>query len=138
MAQLRLTYPEIERSGAEILQISHNTAAEAERYFSHYPITFPYLCDPDRAVHEAYGLPLQPMRPLDGLKSTAAAAFDLVSRGERTPSPLPFFARHGSKDSPQAVVIVDRAGIVRRAIQSGPNAELPTNAELLQWLAVLP
>jgi len=134
MAQLRLGYPEIEASGGEILQLTHNTAAEAARYARHYPITFPYLCDPDRAVHEAYGLPVQSMRRLDLLKSTAVAGLDLVSRGERTPSPLPFFARYPGKDSPQALLIVDREGIIRYVSQTGPNAQLPANAQILTQL----
>src|SRR5918996_5694575 len=132
MAQLRLGYPEIVRSGAEVLQITHNTAAEAQRYFRHYPLTFPYLCDADRAVHEAYGLRLQSAHPLDPLKSTAAAVFDLVRHGERTPLPLPFIARYGTKDSPQAVIVVDRDGIVRHTSRSGPNADLPSNAEIVR------
>jgi hypothetical protein len=134
MAQLRLDYPKIEASGGEILQVTHSTAAEAERYARHYPITFPYLCDPDRATHEAYGLPVQSMRPLDMLKSTAAAGLDFVSRGERTASPRPFFARYPGKDSPQAVLIVDREGIVQYAVETGPNAQLPANAEILRRL----
>jgi len=137
MAQLRLGYPEILASGGEILQVTHNTAAEAERYARHYPITFPYLCDPGRGVHEAYGLPVQPMRPLDLVKSTAAAGLDFVSRGERTALPLPFFARYPGKDSPQALLIVDREGIVRYALQTGPNEELPANAEILRQLEAI-
>jgi len=124
MAQLRQDYPRIQASGGEILQVTHNTAAEAERYARHYPIAFPYLCDPDRAVHETYGLPLQSMRRLDLLKSTAVDGLDLVSRGERTPSPLPFFARYPGKDSPQALLVVDREGIVQHAVQTGPSAQL--------------
>ncbi len=136
MAQLRLGYPEIQRSGAEVLQITHNTPAEAERYFRYHSVPYPYLCDPDRAVHEAYGLPLQSIGPLDPLKATATAALDFVRRGERTEAPFPFFARYGpTKDSPQAVLVVDREGIVRRAVRAGPNAELPSNAEILRWLA---
>jgi alkyl hydroperoxide reductase subunit AhpC len=134
MAQLRLGYPEIQKSGAEVLQVTHNTAEEAQRYFKHYPITFPYLCDPERTVHETYGLALQAASPLDPLRSTAAAAFDLVRHGEKTPLPIPFIKRYPMKDSPQAVVIVDRGGIVRHVVQSGPNAELPSNAEILRRL----
>src|SRR5215510_13274324 len=100
MAQLRLGYPEIQKSGAEVLQLTHNTVEEAQRYFKHYPITFPYLCDPERAVHERYGLPLQPASPLDPLRNTAAAVFDLVRHGEKTPSPVPFIKRYLGKDSP--------------------------------------
>jgi alkyl hydroperoxide reductase subunit AhpC len=137
MAQLRLGYSEIQKTGAEVLQITHNTAAEAHRYFKHYPITFPYLCDPERTAHEAYGLALQGTKPLDPLKSTAAAAFDFVRHGERTPLPVSFIVRYSAKDSPQAVVIVDRDGVVRHVVQSGPNAELPSNAEILRRLAPL-
>ena len=137
MAQLRLGYPEIQKSGAEVLQVTHNTAAEAQRYFKHYPITFPYLCDPERTVHEAYGLALQASKPLDPVKSTAVAAFDFVRHGERTPLPIPFILRYSLKDSPQAVVVVDRDGVVRHVVQGGPNAELPPNAEILRQLEPL-
>ena len=133
MAQLRLGYPEIQRAGAEILQITHNTAAEAQRYFKHYPIAFPYLCDADRAVHEAYGLALEPTRLADGARSLARSAGDLM-RGQFAPSPVAFIARHHGKDSPQAVVFVDRDGVVRHVVRAGPNAELPSNAEILRRL----
>ena len=134
MAQLRLGYPEIERRGAEVLQITHNTAAEAQRYFKHYPIAFPYLCDPERVVHEAYGLAMETASAKHVVTSFATAASDLVRHGEKTALPIPFMVRYGYKDSPQAVVIVDREGIVRHVVQAGPNAELPSNAEILRRL----
>jgi peroxiredoxin len=134
MAQLRLGYPEIARSGAEVLQITHNTAEEAQRYFKHYPIAFPYLCDPGRVVHEAYGLTLQTASVKNVTASAMTTLSDLLRRGEKTPLPLPFVMRYGYKDSPQAVVIVDRDGIVRHVVQAGPNAELPSNAEILRRL----
>src|SRR5438105_2112753 len=123
MAQLRLGYPEIERSGAEVLQITHNTSAEAERYFKHFPIAFPYLCDPDRAVHEAYGLALETASAKNVIASATAAAGDFLRRGEKTALPIPFAMRYGYKDSPQAVVFIDREGVVRHVVQAGPNAE---------------
>ena len=134
MAQLRLGYPEIARSGAEVLQITHNTAAEAQRYFKHYPIAFPYLCDPARVGHDAYGLALETASAKHVVGSFAAATRDLIRHGEKTPLPIPFVMRYGYKDSPQAVVIVDRDGIVRHVVQAGPNAELPSNAEILRRL----
>jgi alkyl hydroperoxide reductase subunit AhpC len=134
MAQLRLGYPEIQRVGAEVLQITHNTAAEAQRYFKHYPIAFPYLCDADRRVHDAYGLALQTASAGQVVRSLTASATDLLRQGEKTPLPVPFMLRYGYKDSPQAVVIVDREGIVQHVVQAGPNAELPSNAEILRRL----
>ena len=50
------------------------------------------------------------------------------------PSPVAFIARHHGKDSPQAVVFVDRDGVVRYVVRAGPNAELPSNAEILRRL----
>jgi peroxiredoxin len=137
MAQLRLGYPEIQRSGAEVLQITHNTAAEARRYFKHYPSAFPYLCDPDRAVHEAYGLPMITASARNVVASIAATASDLVRSREQAPLPLQFALRYGYKDSPQAVMLVDRDGIVRHVVQAGPNADLPSNAEILRRLDVI-
>ncbi len=134
MAQLRLGYPEIRRVGAEVLQITHNTATEAQRYFKHYPIAFPYLCDPDRRVHDAYGLALQAASAGEVVRSFTASAADLLRQGEKTPLPVPFMLRYGYKDSPQAVLIVDRDGIVQHVVQAGPNAELPSNAEILRRL----
>jgi putative peptide zinc metalloprotease protein len=134
MAQLRLGYPEIQRSGAEVLQITHNTPAEAGRYFKHYPIAFPYLCDPDRAVHEAYGLPLSTASARDVVSSLVTSATDLVRTGEKTALPLSFALRYGYRDSPQAVILVDGDGIVRHVVQAGPNADLPSNAEILRRL----
>jgi hypothetical protein len=133
MAQLRLGYLDIQRLGGEVLQITHNTAAEAQRYFKHYPIAFPYLCDAERTVHDAYGLPLEPTKVFNAVASMATAVGDGF-RGERTPSPLPFLARTRGKDSPQAVVFVDREGVVRHVMQAGPNADLPSNAEILRRL----
>src|SRR5512132_234820 len=98
MAQLRLGYPEIQRSGAEVLQITHNTAAAAQRYFKHYPIAFPYLCDPDRAVHELYGIALESAHVGSVVKSFTAATADRLRAGERTASPAPFVIRYGWKD----------------------------------------
>ncbi len=138
MAQLRLGNPDIARAGAEVLQLTHNTAAEAQRYFTHFPIAFPYLCDADRAVHERYGIPLEPTRIADAVKSMTVATTDRVLHGERTASPVPFLVRTRGKDSPQVVILVDREGIVRHAVQAGPNADLPSNAELLRRLAALP
>jgi alkyl hydroperoxide reductase subunit AhpC len=134
MAQLRLGYPEIQRGGAEVLQITHNTVAEAQRYLKHFPIAFPYLCDPDRAVHERYGIMLEPAAIGNVVQSMTTSVADFVRKRERTASPAPFALRYGFKDSRQAVIFVDREGIVRHVVEAGPNADLPSNAEILRRL----
>ncbi|MBI1736596.1 MAG: redoxin domain-containing protein [Candidatus Rokubacteria bacterium] len=135
MAQLRRGLPEIEAHDGVVLQITHNTVEEARRYGKFYRYDFPYLCDPDRAVHERYGLAMVPFSPLQVMRSTAAAAADLVMRGERTPLPIPFAMRHPGKESPQAVFVIDRPGVIRAVHRASPNADIPPATVLVKDLA---
>ena len=135
MAQLRRGLPEIHAQDGEVLQVTHNTVDESRRYARFYTYDFPYLCDPDRAVHERYGLPLETASPLQVVRSTATAAADLVFRGERTPLPAPYVLRYRGKESPQAVFVIDRCGIVRAVHRASPNADIPPAATLVKNLA---
>lgn len=135
MAQLRLGLPDLDRHEADLVQVTHNTVDEARRYAKFYRFDFPYLCDPDRTVHERYGLALESAAPVEIVRSMATAATDLIVRGERTPLPIPFAMRYPGKDAPQAVFVVDRPGIVRAVHRMGPNAGLPTVATLVKDLA---
>ena len=137
MAQLALRYPEIQALQAEVLQITHNTIDEARRYIRHYPMKFPYLCDADRAVHARYGVELGPINLAGFMASTAVAFTDLVTRGERTPQPIPYIQRYRGKDTMQAVFILDRDGIVRAEHRLGPNDALPSAGELVGELRKL-
>ena len=141
MAQLRLGHPEIQKANAEVLQITHSTANEAQLYLRRFPIVFPYLCDAERIVHEQYGIPLETLglaaHVTTTLACSTATVSDLIRRGERSPSPLPFFRRYGLKDSSQAVYIVDRNGIIRDVFTAGPIGHLPSNAEIVAVLESL-
>ena len=141
MAQLRRDYPEIQRRNAEILQVTHSSPDEARRYVKHYELSFPYLCDPAREVHELYGIRLIEPGLLQGAGSfvacSAVAATDLL-KGEGTFSPAPFFKRHGFKDSPQGIFIVDRDGVIRSAHTAGPISAIPSGADLVRELDALP
>lgn len=139
MAQLRLGYAEITRRNAEILQITHNTVEEAQRYVRHFEMTFPYLADADRAVHERYGVPMQENLGAN-LKaiaeSTVVAAADAL-RGQWTPSPRPYGRRYGVRGAEQAVFVVDRDGLIRAVHTAGTNGSIPTVAELARDLDAL-
>jgi hypothetical protein len=50
---------------------------------------------------------------------------------------VPFLTRYPGKDSPQALLLVDQEGIIRYAVQTGPNAQLPGNAEILRRLKTI-
>ena len=65
-----------------------------------------------------------------------AVASDRIVRSEKSPSPAPYFKRYGfSKDSPQAVFIVDKSGVIRYVYTCGTLGAIPSNAELLRQLA---
>jgi len=141
MAQLRLSYEEIQKRGAEILQVTHSAAEEARLYYRHYKLTFPYLCDVDRAVHRMYGVPIAQKRLVEMSRrlvaNFVAETSDRLLRGEKSPSPLPHLRRYGFDDPEQAVFIVDRDGIIRYVHSSGPIGSIPSNEELLRQLATL-
>ena len=141
MAQLRQGYPEIQKYNGEILQVTHNTPEEARLYHRNFQLTFPYLCDAGRVAHELYGLRMFQPDPVAAIKSvvacSVAAASDLVLRGEASPSPAPFFKRYGFHDTPQAIFVIDRAGIVRSVYTSGPIGSIRFNADLVRELATL-
>jgi putative peptide zinc metalloprotease protein len=134
MAQLGLRYPELQALGAEVLQVTHNTLDEARGYLKHYPMKFPYLCDADRAAHECYGVEMIGMNPGGFLASSGAVIADFVLKGETTPLPIPYIRRYVGKDTNQAVFVLDREGIVRSEHRLGPNAPLPSAAELVKEL----
>ena len=56
MSQLARGYPQIQALGAEVLQITPTKPERARFYAQHFPIPFPYLCDPDYRVHREWGL----------------------------------------------------------------------------------
>jgi putative peptide zinc metalloprotease protein len=137
MAQLGLRYGEIQALDAEVLQVTHNTLDEARGYLKHYPMKFPYLCDADRAAHERYGVEMMGMNPAGFLASSAAVVADLVTKGEKTPLPIPYIKRYAGKDTDQAVFVLDREGVVRAEHRLGPNTPLPSAAELISALKKL-
>jgi putative peptide zinc metalloprotease protein len=142
MAQLRLGYPEVQKQGGEVLQVTHSAAPEARLYFRQYQLQFPYLCDAERLVHERYGIHMAHKGPIEVVRDFAvcatAVASDRLGRGEKSPSPAPYFKRYGlAHDSPQAVFIVDTSGIIRYVYTCGPLGAIPSNAELLRQLAAL-
>ena len=142
MARLSQSYDAIRAREAEVLQVTHNTVAEADLYFRNYRLAMPYLCDPDRAVHLRYGIPLerQPVGAVvdQTVRQVAMVTKDLLVKGEKSPSPVMPILRMGPRNQPpQLVVIVDREGVVRRTHSIGPFDALPSVEELLAMLDAL-
>ena len=137
MAQLALRYREIQALQAEVLQVTHNTLDEARGYLKHYPIKFPYLCDAERTAHDRYGVESLPSDLGVVLSSAAAVVTDFLLKGEKTPAPMPYFKRYMGKDTPQAVFVIDREGIVRTEHHLGSTTPLPSAQELIEQLGKL-
>jgi hypothetical protein len=134
MAQLRLSYQEFQKRDTEVLQITCSTAQEAQLYFRQYSLDFPYLCDPERAVYSLYGIPIVQGNARMLLTNIAAKVQDTLFHGEKTPSPIPYMKRYGSSIPEQALLIVDKLGIIRYVHTTGPIGSLPSNAEYFRQL----
>lgn len=139
MAQLSLGYQELQARATEILQITYSTPKEAQLYFRQYQLSFPYLCDPERAVFPRYGIRIA--RPPIGqfaanvASNMAAMVSDRVLRGEKTPSPLPYMKRYGTTDmEQQAVFLIDKAGVIRYVHATGSLGGLPSGSEYVRQL----
>ena len=133
MAQLGLRYPEIQALDAEVLQVTHNTLEEARGYLKHYPIRMPYLCDAERTAHDLYKVEM--LSNLGGmLASTAVVIGDLLLKGQTSPPPIPYVMRYKGADAAQALFLIDREGVVRAEHRLGPNAPLPSAADLISAL----
>jgi peroxiredoxin len=139
MAQLRLGYQELQKRNTDILQVTCSTQQEAQLYFRQYQLSFPYLCDPKRAVFPLYGIRIA--RAAIGklvanmATSMAAMVSDRVLQGEKSPSPLPFLKRYGATDmEQQAVFLIDRAGVIRYVQSTGSLGGLPASAEYVRQL----
>ena len=142
MTRLGQGYAGIQARGAEILQITHNTAEEADLYFRSYRLAMPYLCDADRAVHLRYGIPLEQQSVAavidNTVRSCAMVAKDFVLHGEKSPLPVVPIMRMGPRmQPPQLVVVVDREGIARNVLPIGPFDALPSLSDLLARLDAL-
>ncbi|NOT58138.1 MAG: AhpC/TSA family protein [Deltaproteobacteria bacterium] len=139
MAQLRLGYQELQARNTDILQITCSTPDEAQLYFRQYQLSFPYLCDPERAVFPLYGIRIAraPLGRVAANMGTSMAAMvsDRLLHGEKSPSPLPFIKRYGMTDmEQQAVFLVDKAGVIRYVHATGPLGGLPPSAEYVRQL----
>src|SRR5215510_14961305 len=142
MTQLRLGYHELQERNTEILQVTWSTQPEAQLYFRQYPLSFPYLCDADRAVSSLYGVRIVRVgvgHHVAGMAmGMAAMVSDRLFRGEKTALPMVPMMRYGLTDTEQqAVFLIDKAGLIRYVHTTGSLGGLPSNAEYMRQLDVL-
>jgi alkyl hydroperoxide reductase subunit AhpC len=138
MSQLTRAYSRITEAGAEILEVTTSTPARARFYARQFALRFPYLCDPDHRVHDAWGIVKRP----HGVGYYAKTLIGAM-RSEIPPNDYGAFKPALSEmpatlaDEDMGVFVVDRAGAVRYALAGsyfspgGPRA-IPGPDELVR------
>ena len=140
MSQLKRAYSRVKEAGGEILQVTASTPARAQFYARQFALPFPYLCDPDRRAHAAWGLAKRAHGPAYYAKTFVQAMRtgpvandfgDLKPLMSEVPSLL--------ADDDMGLFIIDRGGAVRYALAGayftagGPHG-LPGPDEIVREL----
>ncbi|MFN8546516.1 MAG: AhpC/TSA family protein [Candidatus Eisenbacteria bacterium] len=125
LAQLRDIYPEITRSGAQMIAAGLGTPADAAQATRSARIPFLLLSDPDRALYRA--LEARRMGPLDLFRpAVAIGALRAFGRGHRQVGVT------GDPFQLGATAVVDRDGRVVEVRRARHAADHPP----LDWIAV--
>ncbi len=149
MSQLARGLPRFRALGTEILMVAPTTLERGRFYARNFPLAFPYLCDPDYRVFEAYGMPLRPRSPLakavDLVQARLGPAPEVTELGEARPalSEIPRLLN----DDDLGFFIADREGMLRYT-SVGPYAHhegwrlvgmeaIPSNEEIAARLEAI-
>jgi peroxiredoxin len=145
MSQLARGYPEFQRLGAEVLEITLSSAPRARLYAQKFNIPFPYLCDPDYRVRRQW--------MLGDRRHGPASYARLVLRSIKEEPPSSDFGEVKISageiatllyDEDMGFFIVDTQGVVRYAltgaygdVETLPVRPIPNNDELTSELQKL-
>ena len=115
MSQLARGYPRVQEAGAEVLQVTPTPPERARFYAQNFRIPFPYLCDPDYAVHRAWGLEVRSHSlPWYAQKLYGAMTMPPPPPAEiGNPKPMLREMPTNLHDSDMGFFVIDRDGIVR-------------------------
>jgi len=143
MSQLARSYEDIRRAGAEVLEVSVSPVPRAKLYAQKFKLPFPYLCDPDYRVHNAWKLASPSYGPVHFVRT--------MMKGMSMPVPENDYFKGGPpmdemvnvvRDDEMGFFIVDKQGVVRFAMAGSygaslGNREIPSGAEILAELGKL-
>lgn len=116
MSQLARAYPRFRELGAEVLEVTNSTPARAQFYAKQFTLPFPYLCDPDRRVRDAWGVEKRARGPMYYAQMfVAGMKMPPIPNdfGQFKPAPAEMLPAMADED--MGVFVVDRAGVVRYA-----------------------
>jgi peroxiredoxin len=143
MTQISRAYPDMQRLGGEVLEITVSPVRRARIYAEKFRLPFPYLCDPDYEVRQKWGIASRQR----GVGHYVTA----LVKGLTTPVPDNDFGtfappldemRRVLNDDDMGLFIVDKQGIVRYATTGAYRADssgvpVPGNEEILRELGKL-
>lgn len=133
-AQMRRYAAAFGERNAQLLEVGPALPTSALRGFPAYlsgrEPTFPYLCDPDLAVHHSYHL-LQ-VTPRDTPDPISGATGPIA--GRRPGLPEPSVAKSQPPPVEQGLFVIDEIGIIRLRYVTEPAGKLPPMAMLLDVL----
>jgi peroxiredoxin len=114
MSQLARGLPRFRALDAEILQIAPTKPERGRFYAQNFPLPFPYLCDPDYTVYEAYGMTVRPHSLL--WKAAALVSGMRVPDAENDFGPVkPALGEIGRllNDDDLGFFVLDKEGVIR-------------------------
>ena len=123
MSQLARGTSRFQALDGEIVMVAPTTRERGEFYARSFPLPFPYLCDPEYRVFEAYGMPVRKRSLL--WKTRAIAGFmrlpspETTELGQAKPALSEFPGLF--KDDDLGLFVVDKRGTLRYA-SSAPYA----------------
>jgi len=141
MSQLARSYEDIRRAGAEVLEVSVSPLSRAQLYAQKFKLPFPYLCDPDYRVHNAWKLASPPYGPIHFAKTMWKGMRMPVPENDYfTGGPPPDEMRNVLRDDEMGFFIVDKQGVVRYALTGSYMGEkglhsVPSGEEIAAELA---
>ena len=116
MSQLARGAPRFRELGTEIALVAPTTLERGRFYARNFQLPFPYLCDPEHRVYEAYGLALRP-HSLAWRTAVALRTMRVPPPETEFGPPKPTFGEITRLlvDDDLGFFIIDKAGVIRHA-----------------------
>jgi peroxiredoxin len=144
MLQLARAYGEFAARQAEIVEVTNSTPERARVYAQKFGLRFPYLCDPDHNVRQAWGLAQRSHGPVYYAKTLYKGMTAPKVETDYVGEPFKLTEMPGLlADEDMGFFIIDKSGVIRYALNGAyitPTGlrQIPSNAEILRELDRLP